>query len=106
MNAIDAAIHTTDTKIKTNIDGTICEIPAHQNLMSGQTQQCFKLSLIKKGNHDKCKKWDRTIYRKYRQSRRSDFTWVFKRKQIDVSEKSTFDAAFRDVFKKMEGWTL
>ena len=28
MNAIDAAIHTTETIIKTNIDGTICEIPA------------------------------------------------------------------------------
>ena len=26
--------------------------------------------------------------------------------RVDVSEKSTFDAAFRDVFKKMEGWTL
>ena len=68
MNAIDAAIHTTDTKIKTNIDGTICEIIDHQNLMSGQTPQCFKLSLIKKVNHDRCKQWDRTIYRKYRQS--------------------------------------
>ena len=25
---------------------------------------------------------------------------------VDVSEKSTFDAAFRDVFKKMKRWTL
>ena len=25
---------------------------------------------------------------------------------VDVSEKSTFDAVFRDVFKKMEEWTL
>ena len=80
MNAIDVAIHTTDTIIKTNIKGTICEIPAHQNLMSGQTQQCFKLSLIKKGNHYRCKKLNRTIYRKYSQSRRSDCTLIFKRK--------------------------
>ena len=38
-DAIDVAVHTTDTIIKTNIDGTICEIPDRQNIMSGQTQQ-------------------------------------------------------------------
>ena len=49
-DAIDVAVHTTDTIIKTNIDGTICEIPDRQNLMSGQTPQCFKLSLIKRAH--------------------------------------------------------
>lgn len=47
-DAIDVAVQTIDTIIKTNIYGTVCEIPVRQNFMSGQTTHCFKLSLIKR----------------------------------------------------------
>jgi 2-C-methyl-D-erythritol 4-phosphate cytidylyltransferase len=36
-DSIDFAVRTTDTIIKIIIDGIICEILDHQNLMNGQT---------------------------------------------------------------------
>jgi len=48
-DAVDVAIHSSDTiiKVKSNI---IQEIPERKNLMRGQTPQCFKLSLIKQAH--------------------------------------------------------
>lgn len=48
-DAVDVAIKTTDT-ILTVEDNIIKNIPERKNLMSSQTPQCFKLSLIKKAH--------------------------------------------------------
>ncbi len=47
--AVDVAIPTTDTILEIK-DGIIKSIPERKNLMSSQTPQCFRLSLIKKAH--------------------------------------------------------
>jgi len=49
-DAVDVAIPSADTIIKTN-SSTIVDIPERANLKRGQTPQCFKLSVIKKAHN-------------------------------------------------------
>lgn len=49
-SAVDVAIKASDTIIKVK-DNVISEIPNRNNLMQGQTPQCFKLSVIKKAHN-------------------------------------------------------
>ena len=48
-DAVDVAVKTTDTILEVK-NGFITNIPERKNLMSSQTPQCFKLSLIKKAH--------------------------------------------------------
>ena len=132
MNAIDVAIHTTDTIIKINIDGAIIiklakihviqdnesnikiaypidifiadklfqirkEIKPQDNLKSIRRKVLIVIgasSQIKQSIASIAKAEGAIVHRSSRED------------GVDVSEKSTFDAVFRDVFKKMEEWTL
>ena len=133
MNAIDVAIHTTDTIIKINIDGAIIilnwprymlyrtmnqilrqptlstfliadklfqirkEIKPQDNLKSIRRKVLIVIgasSQIKQSIASIAKAEGAIVHRSSREN------------GVDVSEKSTFDAVFRDVFKKMEEWTL
>lgn len=49
FSAVDVAIPTSDTIIQVQ-DDTIINIPKRDNLMRGQTPQCFKLSILKKAH--------------------------------------------------------
>lgn len=47
-NAVDVAIKTTDTIVRSNDKNCIVDIPNRMELRNGQTPQCFKLGTIKK----------------------------------------------------------
>lgn len=48
--AVDVAIPSTDTIVEVDKDNFIKHIPNRESLRSGQTPQCFKLSIIKKAH--------------------------------------------------------
>ena len=48
--AVGVAINSTDTIVKLDEEGFICEIPKRDNLRRIQTPQCFKAKIIKKAH--------------------------------------------------------
>ena len=109
MNAIDVAILTADTIIKTNIDVTICEIPAEklfQIRKENKPQDNLKNIMGKVLIFIGASSWIRQSIASIAKVEGANVHGFSRENGVDVSEKSTFDAAFSDVFKKMEGWTL
>ncbi len=103
MNTNDVAILTADTIIKTNIDVTICEIPAEklfQIRKENKSQDNLKNISGKDLIFIGASSWIGQFIAYIAKAEGGIVHGISRENGVDVREKSTLNAAFHEVFKK------